>query len=692
VSISRSLSTPTERQAALNVGVVDSVAPDRIVARLELEAPQTTALNTGSPISFPRLNGFVVVPNESGALVGIVTWLGVEASEYPKRPGLKDFGLVDLPFPLRKMNIVPVGTLERTTDDGQPTFRLQRGVVTFPSVGDAVALPSSEQLTALTKGRPNDRRVHVGRMLLGNDAEVRVDPDKLFGRHLAVLGNTGSGKSCSVAGLIRWSLQAATASRKDLAKGGAPRSRFVVLDPNGEYRSALRDLAGFKLFQVPPVETNDARELQVPAWLLNSREWASITAASARIQRPMLVYALRHLRTGSDPELGIEQRLARLARAHVVRLESLKTQPLSYTGFPRDKSFGQSLLAFREGLERYAATGVGGDELRSVIDTIDGIVDRRRERGQYWTAFAESDLDDLIVELEHLVTSLPDSAEIPLGNEDLPVPFEVDLLPEELDVIASLGEFEDSARYVGGLKLRVRSLLSDERMRPILQPDDTPQFDAWLEAFLGDGSDGSIAVIDLSLVPSDVVEVVVAVMGRLIFEALQRHRRQTGQALPTALVLEEAHTFARHQPGDEEYITPGQMCVRTFERIAREGRKFGLGLVLSSQRPSELSATILAQCNSFLLHRLVNDRDQDLVGRLVPDNLSGLLADLPSLPSRHALLLGWAAELPMLLEVRELAEEHRPQSSDPDFWAVWTGERDPAVDWPGIASRWAGQA
>ena len=148
------LSTPTERRAALNVGTVESVSPARVVVSLELDAPVTTALNTGTPIAFPRLNGFVVIPNESGALVGIVVWVGIEHSSYPKRPGLKDLGLVDLPFPMRKMSVVPVGTLERCGDRSRGAFRLLRGVVAFPSVGDPVALPSAEQLEALTRGDP----------------------------------------------------------------------------------------------------------------------------------------------------------------------------------------------------------------------------------------------------------------------------------------------------------------------------------------------------------------------------------------------------------------------------------------------------------------------------------------------------------------------------------------------------------
>ena len=155
------------------------------------------------------------------------------------------------------------------------------------------------------------------------------------------------------------------------------------------------------------------------------------------------------------------------------------------------------------------------------------------------------------------------------------------------------------------------------------------------------------------------------------------------------MVLEEAHTFVR-KGRDDEPSSASRLCRETFERIAREGRKFGLGLVLSSQRPSELSSTILAQCNTFLLHRIVNDSDQDLVRRLVPDNVGGLLGDLPSLPSRQAVMLGWATPIPVLVEMRELPKNERPWSEDPDFWAVWTGKSEREIDWRNVAEDWAG--
>jgi len=133
------------------------------------------------------------------------------------------------------------------------------------------------------------------------------------------------------------------------------------------------------------------------------------------------------------------------------------------------------------------------------------------------------------------------------------------------------------------------------------------------------------------------------------------------------------------------------VCCQVFERIAREGRKFGLGLLLSSQRPSELSPTVLSQCNTFLIHRISNDRDQDLVHRFVPDNLKGLLRELPLLPSQNAILLGWASELPVLVRMNDLPEEQRPRSDDPDFWDVWTGKETRDVDWMRIADDWQGR-
>ena len=110
--------------------------------------------------------------------------------------------------------------------------------------------------------------------------------------------------------------------------------------------------------------------------------------------------------------------------------------------------------------------------------------------------------------------------------------------------------------------------------------------------------------------------------------------------------------------------------------------------MLSSQRPSELAPTVLSQCNTFLLHRIVNDKDQELVKRFVPDSLNDLLKELPILPTRKAILLGWAAPIPILVEINNLEESQRPHSSDPDFWSTWINEVRRPINWKIMADEW----
>lgn len=245
------MTTPLERSATLVIGTIESVAPDEFKVQLDVEAPQTTALNTGSPVPFPRINSYVLVPGQGGAVVGQVTWIGIERSPFPKRKGLKDFGLIDLPFPMRRLAVTPIGTLRvRTSPETEEEYlELERGVALFPSVGDPVSLPTGDQLRAIVEVAAEAAPVTIGRSALADNAAVRVHPDRIFGRHLAVLGNTGSGKSCSVAGLVRWTVEAVRANReavndRDKPLAGAPGQRgcrFVVLDPNGEYKDAFKD-------------------------------------------------------------------------------------------------------------------------------------------------------------------------------------------------------------------------------------------------------------------------------------------------------------------------------------------------------------------------------------------------------------------------------------------------------------------
>lgn len=203
------MTSPLSNADSLRIGNVDFVSPDEIKVLLDIEAPNDVALNTGFPRPFPRINGYALIPNESGFLVTQIEWITIERSQYPKRQGIQDFGIIDLPYPLRKMSLNPLGILkENINESGVSSYEFLRGIEIYPTVGDPVLLPTQTQLKSIVESGSN-RRVNIGTSPLAGNAVVSIDPDKLFGRHLAILGNTGSGKSCSTAGIIRWSIESA---------------------------------------------------------------------------------------------------------------------------------------------------------------------------------------------------------------------------------------------------------------------------------------------------------------------------------------------------------------------------------------------------------------------------------------------------------------------------------------------------
>ena len=681
---------------SLRIGTVDFVSPDEIKVLLDIEAPEGVALNTGTPRAFPRINGYVLIAADEGYLVAQVEWITIERSQYPKRKGMQDFGLVDLPYPLRKMSLNPLGCLvnEGRDTEGNTQYRFKRGVETYPTVGEAVLLPTQGQLRSIVESGDN-RKVKIGVSPLAANAEVKIDPDRLFGRHLAVLGNTGSGKSCSVAGLIRWSMNAAKKARN----GEDPNARFIVLDPNGEYANTFRDMSNVRVYAVEPSE--GIEQLQVPLWFWNSAEWSAFTQASPKTQRPTLVQALRSVRDGAFVRaMTPSHEMRRYLRTLLNTLQLERNAGSPWGRFPHSKNFFEKLKKWQVGLESNDTftqnENASLDALRAILDQFISARDV-----QYPTYdFTRAEIDELYLLLQqaHSVFGGSDIDILPI-DADVPRQVNGEQLLKSVEATAEqLGVLE----YVETMLMRIRTVLSDSRMKVVAGEESGLTLNQWLADYIGgnQASNGSVTVIDLSLVPAEVAHIVTSVIARMTLESLQRYRKlNNGKTLPTVLVMEEAHTFIKRYNEDGENQSAAAICCQAFEKIAREGRKFGLGLVLSSQRPSELSPTVLSQCNSYLLHRISNDRDQELVHRLVPDNLRGLLRDLPSLPSRNAILLGWASELPVLVQMNELKEQHRPKSDDPDFWAVWSGEgleRDEAtgtltereVNWAEIANDW----
>lgn len=681
----------------LAIGTVETVSTSEIRILLDINAPENTALNTGEPTLFPKINGYVLIPNEAGSLVCIISWIGIEGSTYPKRKGFKDFDLVDLPFPLRKMSVSPLGIIKTEIDNH---YKIDRGVYSYPSVGDSVVLPTRKQLEAIVENRDEKACVKIGVSPLAANAPVYVAPDKLYGRHVAVLGNTGSGKSCSVAGLIRWSLEAAQNRITESKKNGEPdrkisidkpNARFIILDPNGEYSRVFDDFSVRKFCVSLGEEDDSFQQLRVPVWMWNSYEWNSITQASGKTQRPLLIQTLRAMRN----ELALlsetnELEIRRFLETILLCLKAEKNSGSPWGKFPKPKNFTEKLKKWRESVDSYL-TLIDKEQQRNSLSDLNDILyrllaDRSCEYPIY--EFSAPEVNDIQARIEEAVAVFGGSAANSMTkSEDTPISFNPD---DFIKYFKELADDHDASKFVDYLLMRIKTILADTRMASVVGTDDDISLLQWLEEYIGkhDSQDGPLTIIDLSIVPSDIIHIVVSVIARIVFEALQRYRRKNRSVLPTVLVMEEAHSFISKYNYESEDLPPARLCTETFERIAKEGRKFGLGLVLSSQRPSELSPTVLSQCNTFLLHRIVNDRDQELVKKLVPDNLGKILNELPTLPTRKAILLGWAAPVPILVEIDELVEAHRPEAKDPDFWAVWTGQKERSANWKEIVREW----
>jgi len=688
-----------------SIGTVEFVSPKEIKVLLETDAPLSTSLNTGTPQQFPRINGILLIPNEAGALIGIITWIGIEYSPYPKRKGYKDFDLIDLPFPLRKLSLAPLGTLKEKENG----YEIERGVYSYPSVGDIVIIPSQEQLKTIVQNKDENALIKIGLSPMAANAPIFVDPDKLFGRHLAVLGNTGSGKSCSVAGLIRWSIESAKSKIDEDAKRQnqdtekqnykSANARFIIFDPNGEYGTCFEGLGNVKKYEVKIREKDTkqteaivSKQLKVPSWMWNSWEWASIAQASAKTQRPILRRALREIKNADikkDDDTYIQFRNFLVSLK--IRLLNYQKNGAKLSEFPGRQNYGE----FLEGTKRSLNTfdNIENQDYKKIQQNLINKLDETlqeypKNNSGYYPAFSLNEVNPLLEILNAAESSVGKLNPYEGPDEDSPIFFKNE---EFLAHIEILSQEPNQQQYFDFFLMRIRSLFTDKRIASVINTETEEEItlENWLNEYIGDNNNNpSISIIDLSLLPSEILFLVVSVTARIIFEAHHRYKKNAGQTLPTVLVVDEAHNLIKRYEIEDDNISAQRLCTQIFEKIAKEGRKFGVGLVLASQRPSELSQTVLSQCNTFLLHRIVSDRDQEMVKKLVPDTMGSILNELSVLPSRKAILLGWAISIPVLVEMNELPEAQRPKSKDPEFWDVWTNKETRKINWKEIANEW----
>ena len=516
-----------------------------------------------------QLGSYVAVKQNAVHLIAIVTRMTEQ--EALAAPTIETPGddAAKLPFAKRIARLTPVGAI---VGDGL----FERGVTQYPTTGAEVHAIGSADIARMFD-RYQSKGLAVGTLASHPSLKVCLDPTNLFGRHSAILGQTGSGKSWTVASIVQ----------KTVAV--MPKAHIIILDLHGEYCWKREDGSRHYAFADSIIRHVDARDLEIPYWLMTYAELCDLlidrTEQAAHNQTAFFRDTLRQLREEEKITLGLE---------------------------------------------------------RVTVDT-----------PVYFS------LDKLIAKVK------AKNSEMVQGSKR----------PKQGDMFGAFDRF----------LIRLESRMNDVRYDFLLKPKvrtSSASLSNLLRDFVGLGTPkATVTVIDLSSVPFDVRPTVAAQIGRLAFEF--NYWNPEYREFPILLMCEEAHAYITRE-SDIQFAGSR----KSMERIAKEGRKYGVGLAVVSQRPHEVSETVLAQCGTFICLRITNPNDQSYVRSLVPESEGDLVSVLAGLGRGEALVLGEAVPLPTRLQFEK--PNPTPNSDDVDFYAKWTtGPDDLDVD--AIVKRWRSQ-
>lgn len=512
--------------------------------------------------------------------------------------------------------------------EGTASTGFRRGISQYPTVGDRVYVVTNDDLRSIY-GRENAPNfVKVGHLASAESIPALIDVNRLLSRHSAVVGATGAGKSTTVASLLR--------ALCDPVRYQS--ARILIVDIHGEYSTALRDLAS--VFRINPAVDQGQENLFVPYWAMSFDELLSIT-----------------LGTLDDASRG----------AVLEKIYSLK----------------------KEALNRTAREGVTADTL-----TVDTPVPFSIHR--LWFEFHKAMYATHTAQ-QAAQSAATEALAVDANGQPIQAGDALKVIPPQYQPIAQGRIFLSAAnlnfrRPLDYLATKLRDPRFNFMFRPGpwlpgLQDPPGADLDQLLSQWLG--GEHPITILDLSGVPSSVLNQVVGVVLRIIYDALfwARSLSEGGRERPILVVLEEAHNYLR----DDQSSSAGA----AVQRIVKEGRKYGIAAMIVSQRPSEIDPTVLSQCGTMIAMRLSNASDRSHVTSAVTDNLEGLLSMLPVLRTGEAIVVGEAVHLPLRTLLAPPSIDRRPDSADPEVFnesgpGGWNRTRETA-DYKDVVSVWRKQ-
>lgn len=569
----------------LAIGKIIEVDGSRIIAELDPGLTELSRVFAGEMYPIGQFGSIIRIHFGRRLIYALVGRLRMKA-EYEAERGLTPHAPPDE----RVVEADLLGEGEWTHDEtGQPKLQFERGVATYPLPQQTVYLTPKSELRFIY-GNFKGAVIQLGEHVGAGGAPCYADINELLGKHTAVLGSTGSGKSGAVAAIIHSVLERGqNAEHKDWMP------QIIILDPHNEYGKAF---AGHKRL------STDEGTLSLPYWLLDLDETIGLlvgkTEYAATSQSNIVKNALLMARAKSAKDvLGLTPS------------DLTVDAPIPY------------LLGDTAGLDEFGEVSGARYNIGLV-----GAINEQRPNNK------------------------------------------------------NKKDHEDYNKVLRKLD----SLMKDERLAFMMKPwngidDPMPSV---LAQILGE--DSAVRVVDLSGVPNEIAGTASAAIARTLFSLKVWQTAAEREVSPVLLVCEEAHRYVPNS-GEAQYAA-AQNAIR---RIAKEGRKYGIGLFLVSQRPSEVESTVLSQCNSWIVLRITNDSDREHVRGVLPDSMASLTKMLSGLRRQEAIFVGQAAMLPSRIMIRNLTVDQLPKSHDIDFDKGWQSKAMSVEQLTIVANRWRHQ-
>ena len=574
---------PAEPVENLAIGKIIEVDGSHIVAELDPGLTELSRVYAGEVYPIGQFGSIVRVHFGRRIIYAFVGRLRMKAEYAAERgvlvPTSKDQRVVEA-------DLFGEGEWTFGAASSEPTLKFDRGVATYPLPQQTLYLTPKSELRFIY-GQTGNAVIQLGEHVGSGGAPCYADLNELLGKHTAILGSTGTGKSGTVAAIVHSILEKGNDSHYKKW-----RPRIIILDPHNEYGKSFKEHRRL---------STEEGTLSLPYWLLSLNETINLligtTEYAATSQANIVKNALLEVRKTSAETLKLE-----VAQLTV-------DSPIPY------------VLGDPSGLDDF---GKGGDGQTYATGLV-GAINTQRPSNQNKT------------------------------------------------------QHEDYNKVLR----KIDSLMKDERLSFMMKSWDgkcDPILDVLAQVM---DQDIQLIVVDLSGVPNEIASTASAVLVRTLFSIKIWQTEEERQASPVLLVCEEAHRYIPNN-GEAQY----EAAQDAIRRIAKEGRKYGIGLFLVSQRPSEVESTVLSQCNSWIVLRTSNEADRSHVRGILPDSLEGLTKMLSGLRRQEAIFVGQAATLPSRIMIRDLPPDKLPASNDIDFDKGWQTEAMSDIQLVEIAERW----